>query len=113
VKYRELCKNGWTDRDVIGGVDLSGPKEPYHHNSFSPNPRARKVNFESEKEPAEDVWWSICLKRLGMGQNQYGADADWGVLDGGARWCNLANMIEPSMWGGDAPDVKLPLVIIF
>ena len=28
VHMDELCKNGWTDRDEILGVDLRGPSEP-------------------------------------------------------------------------------------
>jgi len=26
--YRELCKNGWTDRDAVWDMDPGGPKEP-------------------------------------------------------------------------------------
>jgi len=33
---RELCKNGWTDRDVVSGMDSNGPKEPWR-GSRSPN----------------------------------------------------------------------------
>jgi len=42
------------------------------------------------------------LKATQEGQHQHGADAYWGVLDGGAHWRNLANTIEPSMCGGNA-----------
>jgi len=31
------------------------------------------------------------------------------VLDGSADWCNLANMTEPSMCGGDASLCQLTL----
>jgi len=41
-------------------------------------------------------------KPFSRGQNRYGADADWGVLDRGAIWRNLANTTEPSACGGDA-----------
>ena len=42
------------------------------------------------------------LKATQKGQYRYGADADWGVLEGGTYLRNLANTIEPSMCGGDA-----------
>jgi len=34
--------------------------------------------------------------------DRYGADPDWGVLDGGAHSRHLANTIAPSVCGGDA-----------
>ena len=42
-------------------------------------------------------------------QQQYGADADWGVLDGGAHWRHLANTTEPSVCGGDAALCQITL----
>jgi len=45
---------------------------------------------------------SMYWKRLSRGQNRYGADAGWGVLDEGAHCRNLANTTEPSVCGGDA-----------
>jgi len=46
---------------------------------------------------------SIYLKLLSRKHSRYGADADWGALDGmHARWRNLTNTIEPSACGGDA-----------
>jgi len=47
--------------------------------------------------PAVDV-----LKAKEQGQKRYGADADWGVLDGAGDWRHLANTIKLSMCGGDA-----------
>jgi len=45
---------------------------------------------------------SMCSKRLSKGQNRDSADAD-----GGAYWRNLANAIEPSMFGDDADLCKI------
>jgi len=59
------------------------------------------------------VRWSIYSKRLSRGQHRYGADADWGVLDGvhiGATWrIRLNRPCAPAM----RPYVKLlwPLVL--
>ena len=64
------------------------------------------VNFEGEMGPSQDmpghVHQSIYSKRLSRGQHRYGADADLGVLNSCAYWCNLANTIEQSVCGGDA-----------
>jgi len=50
-------------------------------------------NFEGEKGPVQDMPGNVCQltysKQLSRGQNQYGVDADWGVLYGihiGTRW---------------------------
>ena len=45
---------------------------------------------------------SIYSKRLSRGQHRYGADADWGALDGTVHWRNLTNTIEPFVCDGDA-----------
>jgi len=45
---------------------------------------------------------SIYSKRLSRGQQRYGFDADWSVLDLRASWRHLANTTEPSVCGGDA-----------
>jgi len=31
---REQCASGWTDRDVVRGVDAWGPTEPLHHTTL-------------------------------------------------------------------------------
>jgi len=36
------------------------------------------------------------------GRTSNGADANWGVLDGGAHWCHLANTIELFVCGSYA-----------
>ena len=63
-------------------------------------------NFDGEKGPTQDmqghVRRSIYSKPLSRGQNRYGADADWGVLDRGTLWRNLANTTERSACCGDA-----------
>jgi len=41
-------------------------------------------------------------KRPSTGQHRYGAEADWGVVDGDAHWRNLANTTGPSVRRGDA-----------
>ena len=49
-------------------------------------PQVRRGNFDGKNWPAQDmlgpVWWLIYSKWLSRGQNQYGADANWGVLEG-------------------------------
>ena len=70
------------------------------------DPHTWMVNFEGEMGPSQDmpghVHQSIYSKRLSRGQHRYGADADLGVLNSCAYWCNLANTIEQSVCGGDA-----------
>jgi len=34
---RELCENGWTDRDAVWVVDSGGPKEPWVLESLGPD----------------------------------------------------------------------------
>ena len=60
----------------------------------------------------EYVWRSIYSKRLSRGQNRYGANADWGVLDGGAHWRHLVNTIKPTVCRSDASYVKLLLPLV-
>jgi len=47
----------------------------------------RRGNFDGKREPAQDmpghVQQSIYSKRLSRGQNRFGVDTDWDVLDGG------------------------------
>jgi len=57
----------------------------------------------------EHIWWSMYSKRLSRGQNRYGADVDWGVLNGDAHWRHLANIIEPLVCGGDAALCQITL----
>jgi len=40
-------------------------------------------------------------------------DADWSVLDGGAYWRHLANMIEPFVCGGDAALCQITLTACY
>jgi len=73
-------------------------------------------NFEGENGPAQDmsghVRRSIHSNRLNRGQNRYGADSDWDVLDEvhiGATWrTRLTRMYAAAM----RPHLKLlwPLV---
>ena len=49
----------------------------------------------------------IYSKRLSRGQHRYGVDAEWSVLDGGARWRNLANTINRRSAAAMLPYVKL------
>jgi len=42
---RELCINGWTDRDAVWDMDSGGRKEVYPHTC--------RDNFEGEKGPAQ------------------------------------------------------------
>jgi len=71
--------------------------------SWAQEPRIRRDQIPTceETDPGHPQH-SIYSKRLSRGQHRYGAPADWGVLDGGARRCNLANTTEPSMqrWCG-------------
>jgi len=51
---------------------------------------------------------STYSKRLSRGQHRYGADVDWGVLDRGEHWRNLANATQPFDCGAAMlPYVKL------
>jgi len=59
------------------------------------------------------VWQSIYSKRLSRGQHRYDADANWGVLDEGAHWHNLANMTEQSMCSGNASLCQITLITCF
>jgi len=81
-------QNGWTDRDAVRDTDLGGLKKPTIR--WGPDPHAWNGNFEGENVPAQDmpghVWRSIYSKRLSRGQNRYGADADWDVLDSEYDW---------------------------
>ena len=83
-------------------MDSNGPKEL----EWGPDTHKRNGNFDGEKGAGQNMFGhvqrSIHSKQLSIGHNQYGADADWGVLDGGAYWRNLANTCEPSACGGDA-----------
>ena len=83
-------------------MDSGGHKEP----CVTWGPRSQPVNWQFKLERAKEgrpregmpghVHWSIYLKRLGRGQNRFGADADSAALDACAHWRNLANTIEPS-----------------
>jgi len=53
------------------------------------------------------IWRSIYSQQISSGQHRYGADADWGVLDRGAHWRHLANMLELSVGNDVWPYVKL------
>jgi len=70
------------------------------------------------KWPAQDmpghVLPLIYSKRVSRGQHRYGVDAEWSVLDGGARWRNLANTINRPSAAAMLPYVKLlrPLVLL-
>jgi len=63
--------------------------------------REGECNFDGEKGPARTYLAVDIVKATQQGQNRYSANSDWGVLDGGAHWHNLANTIEPSVCGGD------------
>jgi len=68
-----------------------------------PNPHMKR-HFNGKKRLATNpthAQQSIYSKRLSRGQNQYGVDDDWGVLDDGAHWCNLANTTASSMCSTD------------
>jgi len=104
---RELCKNGWTDWDAIWVVDSGGPKEPVvGYGSRLPQAKGAIFSWKdvpgAPDMPDDTLPWAV-QKWL------TDRDAVWVVdLDGpkeacirwGAHWQNLANAIEPSMWGG-------------
>ena len=84
-----------------------------------PDSHTRRGNFEGKNgqlahDMPEHVWRSIYSKRLGRGWHRYGTDyADWGVLDGGAHWRNLANTTEPCMYSGDAALCQIALTACY
>ena len=72
------------------------------------------------------AWWSVCLSVCHVREPCKNVWTDWHVvwewtlvsprkhvLDGGAYWRHLANMIEPSMCGCDAPYVKVLWPFVF
>ena len=90
---RSKCRLGCGLRWAPEACSSGGSRSPVH---------TWRGNFEGKKGPAQDmrgyVWRLIYSKRLSRGQNRYGADANWSVLDGGEHWRNLANTTEPSVW---------------
>jgi len=62
------------------------------------DPHMRRGNFEGKKEPAEDMSSSgQYFQSNSAGAELVWCSANWGVLDGDARWRHLANTTEPSM----------------
>jgi len=69
-----------------------------------------KGSFEGKSGASRGhVWCPIYSKLLSRRQHRYGADDDLGVLDAGAHWRHLVNMVEPSVSGGDAALCKITL----
>jgi len=78
--WKRLNRSRWD-------VDWSGRKELCVLQSISPHVKGRF--WGRKRAGAGHVRRSIYSKRLGRGQDRYGAGADWGVLDGvhvGATW---------------------------
>jgi len=57
----------------------------------------RRGYFEGKKEPAEDMSSGRYFQSNSAGAELVQCSANWGVLDGDARWRHLANTTEPSM----------------
>ena len=106
----EPCKNGRTDRDATWDVDSgsiwgSRRQIPIREGAIwgvgakRGHPKTRHVSAAS-----------TVLEVTQQGQKRYGANVDWGVLDGYARWRNLANTTEPSICGSDAALRQITLI---
>jgi len=79
-------------------VDSGGPKEACVDGVQIPTRDRTILRAKSgrpRRYPAVDI-----LKGTQQGQNRYGADADWGELDG--VHIDATNTTEPSVCGGDA-----------
>jgi len=95
---REPCKNGLTDRDAGRVVDSGETKEPcIIRGKGAAHCKVKGLSAVSCAKTAEPieipfevlVWTDVIAPRKH-------------VLDGGTRWCHMANTIEPCMCGGDA-----------
>jgi len=53
--YREPSKNGWTDRDIVWGVDSGGPKEPCI--TYRVRIPMRRGNFEGGRSARQMAVW--------------------------------------------------------
>jgi len=90
---RFVChdKNGWTARYAVWDVDSGELKKSIRWGSKSPHVKGQFCGGRGVAR-LHDIsrhGRSIYSKRLNRGQHQYGADADWSVLDVlhiGATW---------------------------
>ena len=91
IARREQCKSGWTVLDTVWTVNSSGPRNKCI--SWGVDPHTKRGNFEGERGLVQAQYMlrhvrrSTYSKLLSRGQNRYGTDGDWGVLNGG---CTLS-----------------------
>ena len=68
-------------------------------------------NFNSERGRPSTCSVVDRLKATQQRVKQHGVNADWGILDGDAHWCQLANTTQPSMCNGDAALCQITLTM--
>jgi len=73
---RELCKNGWTNQDAVWDVNSGGPKETSVRLGFK-SPHEGAISRTCPEMSSSQYTESDSA----AGQQWYGADADWGVLE--------------------------------
>jgi len=68
AKYRDLCKNGWTDWYVVWDVDLGGPKEPCIRRGCTVVPRGKydwlNCPCAAAMRPYVKLLWPLVLPLL-------------------------------------------------
>jgi len=74
------AKNGWNDQDAVWDLDSGGPEELCIRWVFA-SPHIKGHIWGHKSACTGHVQWSIYSKRLN-GQQRYGVDATWDVLDG-------------------------------
>jgi len=100
-----LCRNAWTDRDAIQDIDSYGSKEPcvrWVSRSLEGAILRAKMG---RSITCPDMW----SKWLSRGQNRYGADADWRLLEMELHWRHLTSTTEPSVCSGDTALCQITL----
>jgi len=97
---------------LFGMWTWAGPRN--HVLDGGPYPHTQRGNIRMNRGRTEHAWTcplvDIPVLKLSRGQNQYGLDADWGVLHEDAHWRHLMNTIELSMCGGDTALCQITLI---
>jgi len=113
---REPCKNCWTDQDVVWYVDLGGARNHVLHCGQIPQCEwailrgkgQPVVKYRVSCELYKNDWtdWEAIWDVDSVGSNE-------ACIRYGAHWRHLANMIEPSMCGGNAAFCQITLTTSF